>query len=131
MPRKILTKKWSDTEIKQIQEYSKNNSDELLSNFYSNIVVGYMRFRKPKKFFVNLGILLQRTSSLCKSKFQKLEKEIYLEALQIQREEYELFCWVRSTKKTRVKYDFKEIETYLEKNKIESTKKTNGKKRFV
>ena len=121
MPRKAATKKWSKEELNKIKNYSLLNQEDLVYNLYTNIVIGYMRFRKPRRFFVNLGQILKRSSSICKSKFQKLEKEIYTGTLRIPNHHYEVFCWIRNLTKERVNYKFNEIKEKI-KDEITSQK---------
>ena len=107
--RKAPQQKWTQHEIKKMHDYIITNSDDLTSNLYINIVAGYMRFRKPRRFFINLGNLINRTSILCKSKFQKIEKTIYTDYLKIPQEIYEVFKWIRNKKSHNVNYDFKKV----------------------
>lgn len=122
---------WSKKEVEFIKEYSKQNSEILISNMLINIVAGYMRFRKPKRFFVNLGTALKFSSSRCKSKFQKIEKLIYLESIGIPAEMYELFCWIRGFKAEDVFYDIWQYKMKEERKKTEGDLgRKKGKNRF-
>lgn len=99
-------KGWTAEEVRKICEYAKANSEELTSNLLINIVTGYMRFRKHRRFFINMGSHLGRPPKNCKSKFQKLEKTIYIECLKVPERHYELFCYARKRQPDQVNYNF-------------------------
>ena len=91
-------RRWTDKEIENLKNYSIQKKDELLSNLYRNIIAGIIRFRKTPRFFKEMSLLVGRSSEQCKSKFQKLEEEIYLSALEIPEHHYRVFTWLRSRK---------------------------------
>lgn len=108
MPRKKLPKlnRWSERELDEFKMYIIENSDILRAHFLINTVAGYMRFRKPKCYFIGMGTRIGRSSKLCKSKFQKLEHKIYVEFLKFPVAHFELFCYLRTQKANAVDYDF-------------------------
>jgi hypothetical protein len=99
MPKKNKRKRWSETELKIIKEYVISHKEDLITNFYQNIIISVKKYPKYPKFYTNLSKKLKRSSSQCKSKFQKMEKEIYLEYLGVSENEFELFNWIRQRKK--------------------------------
>jgi hypothetical protein len=125
------SKKWLENDLNIIKKYALANSEMLISNLLINIVVGHKRFRKPKYFFNKLGELLERSSHLCKSKFQKLEKMIYIDGLKIRPDYYDTFCWVRRLKKTKVDFNFERMSQKYSKDRLGqmgNEKKTSGSK---
>ena len=116
---------WTKDELCKFKEYIISNSKQLISNLIINIVVGYMRFRKSRTFFINMGLLLNRKSKLCKSKFQKIERQIYTDFLKLPKEYYDIFCQLRKQKARKVCYDF-----YIFENKsVGSENHQNSSKR--
>jgi hypothetical protein len=83
MPRKTKRKPWTKLETANFEKYIKKKAFLLKANFYKNIYKGKMKFRRPPRFFIEMSNKIGRTASQCKSKFQKLEKEIYLEFLDL------------------------------------------------
>jgi hypothetical protein len=109
--KKIVLTPWTNEEVSKLRSYVSENSQELVSNLLVNIVTGYLRFRKNRRFFINMGKFLDRSSKICKSKFQKLERKIYIEFLNLPTDYYELFCHIRKQKPKNVNYDFIKQET--------------------
>ena len=60
-----------------------------------NIINGKIRRQTIYGFFSKMSSKLNRTASQCKSKFQRMEREIYLDYLSIPEQDYLVFCWVR------------------------------------
>ena len=83
MVKKALRKPWNKTEINELEKYIKSNSLILKSNFYKNIYLGKMKFRRCPRFFIRMSSKVGRSPSQCKSKFQKFEKEIYTDFLEL------------------------------------------------
>ena len=110
-----LKTRWSVEDLNKMKEYIMENSQELISNLLVNIVVGYMRFRKHRRFFINMGNKLKRDSKICKAKFQKIERMMYIDVLNVSVRYYELFCFIRRQKAESVNYDFKNCEEFNEK----------------
>lgn len=100
---------WTLQEVNKIRHYALANSQDLISNLLANIVAGYMRFRKHRRFFVDMGSYLGRSPKNCKSKFQTLEKRIYVDTLKVPRSHYMLFCHIRKKQPHQVNYDFTEV----------------------
>ena len=78
-----------------MEQYALNHRDHLKYNFYHNIFAGAMLYRKKRGFFQNMSKLVDRPSKNCKSKFQKIERKIYVSLIGIPRDHYELFLFIR------------------------------------
>ena len=78
-----MRKPWNKTEINELEKYIKNHSVILKTNFYKNIYLGKMKFRRCPRFFIRMSAKVGRSPSQCKSKFQKYEKEIYTDFLEL------------------------------------------------
>lgn len=91
MSRKQKNTQWSAKNLLGLEHYVLSESQVLISNFYMNILVGYVRFPKPYGFFRKLsnrlGILPQR----CASKYYKLEENLFTELLSVPRRHYVLY----------------------------------------
>lgn len=93
-----MKKKWSCKDISILEKHVISNAEKLISNFYKNIIVGYIRFPKPYGFFTNLSKLVNKSVTQCKSKINEMEKELYLELLSISFIDYCLFLNIRQQK---------------------------------
>lgn len=106
-------KHWTSDELSKMGSFVESESRELFSNMYSNIAVGFMCFRKKRSFFKDMGQILGRPSQLCKSKFQKLEENFYLNLLKVPSSVYELFVELR-------KYSSKSVmPSFLKNSELE------------
>ena len=113
LTRKLKPQIWNDKDIMSVKNYTLSNREVLLSNMYINIIVGFVKFRKPRTFFKDLGLLLDRPSYLCKSKFQKIERELVVNLLKVPQELYNLYLYIRKSKIKNPSYDFKNIKSNL------------------
>ena len=102
---------WTPQEVRRIVSYAKANSRELVSNMLTNIVIGFVRFRKPRWFFKLMAKEVGRPSTLCKSKFQNDEKKIYVEHLKVPEAHYILFRRTRKAKPARAKFDVQKLSS--------------------
>ena len=98
MPKKSKRKRWSSNELNTMKDYVLLNKESLLDNFYKNIINKNKKYPKYSKFYTNLSKRIKRSSSQCKSKFQKMEREIYLDFLGVLESEFDLFVWTRKNK---------------------------------
>lgn len=87
---------WTQKQIQILKQYVIQQRSHLRSKFYQNIAAGTMRFRKTKGFFIQMGVRVGKSSEKCKSKFQKMESEIYLEHLDIPERHFELYKYLRA-----------------------------------
>lgn len=87
--------KWTPKQIECLKNYAQKNKAHIASKFYQNIIKGRMQFRKAKGFFIRLGQQLGKSPAKCKSKFQKIEREIYLEVLKIPASHYKIYSYIR------------------------------------
>lgn len=99
MPKKPLRKLWTKVETANLEKYIKSQSGLLKNNFYWNIYFGKMKRRRPARFFIEMGSRIGRTSSQCKSKFQKFEREIYVEYLEIPANHFQVYKAIRNRQK--------------------------------
>lgn len=105
-------KKWTVNEIANLEKYVAKNSNELISNLYKNILVGYIRFAKPYGFFTGLSRILKRSRAQCKAKFYEMEDELYIKILQVPFDDLCLFMNIRQQK-----LDRKNNENHLQSRK--------------
>ena len=99
MPKKLKNVKWTPKQVGTITEYSKSRSEHLTALMYTNILAGKMQFAKQSGFFKALSRKTKKSITKCKSKFQKMEQQLYLGALGVPEAHYRCFVWVR--KRTR------------------------------
>ena len=78
-----------------MEQYALNHRDHLKYNFYHNIFAGAMLYRKKRGFFQNMSKLVDRPSKNCKSKFQKIERKIYVTLIGFPSDHYKLFLFIR------------------------------------
>lgn len=95
MPRKSKRKRWSLQEVMNLKKYIRTKSELLINNFYENVVEGKMKVRKPPGFFIQMAETLKMKPKQCKSKFQKFEREIYTNYLNLPEGEYQVFLHLR------------------------------------
>lgn len=115
-------KKWTDKELNILKIYILKNENMLLTVFYKNISQGKNIFKKEDGFFNIMGNLLQRKSSECKSKFQKHEKIIYCEYLNVPDSHYQIYQHCRKMKRIKKNKNKKLTEDLIHlKNKISAS----------
>lgn len=95
MPKKTVRKMWTKAETALLEKYIKEQGALLRSNFYWNIFLGKMKRRRPPRFFIEMSAKVGRTDSQCKSKFQKFEREIYVEFLEIPATHFRVYKAIR------------------------------------
>lgn len=107
MPKKTSRKRWTEVELTKLREFIELKAEILLTNFYKNIKEGRIKYRKPSKFFSEMGDFLKMTPTQCKSKFQKFEKEIFTNYLQLPDRSYFVLEHIRRQKiRSRCELDF-------------------------
>lgn len=121
---------WSRHHIETIRQYILAHADHLKSKFYENIIAGAMKYRKAKGFFKNLGRLLGRSSIKCKSKFQKMEPEIYMNFLKVPKRHFDCYEYIRKGFKLTSK-TFLECGDASPKTNSESEPNSSSPKRKV
>ena len=87
---------WTRAQTQTLRQYVAQHRQQLRSKFYQNIAAGKIRFRKAKGFFIQMGARLGKSSEKCKSKFQKMETDIYQGLLGIPEPHYRLYCHLRA-----------------------------------
>lgn len=97
-----LKKKWTTKDIVILEKYVATNSLQLVSNFYKNILVGYIRFGKPYEFFTKLSQKLGKSKAQCKTKFYKMENELYVEVLTVAPLDFCLFVNIRRQNRKKI-----------------------------
>ena len=102
MPKKSKTNKWTRSELTAMRRFVTRNSEYLVTNMYSNILAGRLRFHKRFGFFRDMNKAIKRTPYKCKSKFQKTEKALYTRTLGVSERAYDCFAWVRRRTKARL-----------------------------
>ena len=92
-------KKWTKKEVGLLENYAISQAEHLVFKFYENIISGSMEYRKNKGFFRELSKIIGKSSAQCKSKFQKIEEQIYLDLLHIPEDHYDLYLYIRNENK--------------------------------
>ena len=95
--------KWTPADVDRLRRYSKSRSAHLTTSMYQNILAGDMKYPRQKGFFQDMAKILRRSVPKCKSKFQKLEEQVYLETLGVPATHYDCFVWTR--RRTRAEFD--------------------------
>lgn len=116
MKKKNRKIKWNAKNLLVLENYVLSNSEKLLSNFYMNILVGYIRFPKPYGFFKNLSNKLRIPAQSCSNKYYKLEENFYTQLLSVPKRHYRLFFSIRQQAKTDKKmkpYEADPIEGFV------------------
>ena len=90
--------RWTNSEEEKLKSFVIKKKQSLLINFYKNILVGELRFRKEAKLFLDMSAEVGRTPEQCKSKMQKFEKVVYCQFLEISEDHYQVFEWLRKKK---------------------------------
>lgn len=103
MSKKSSRKRWTELELTNLREYIQLKSAILLKNFYQNLVEGRIKFRKPSRFFSEMAAFLKMSSAQCKSKFQKYEKHIYTNYLQLPEKSYLVLEHIRKQKNQKIR----------------------------
>ena len=101
--KKVSRMRWTSLEEEKLRQFVLSKKQSLLINFYKNILVGELRFRKQAKLFLDMSLVLNRTPEQCKSKLQKFEKVVYCQFLGISEEHYLVFEWLRKKKSKKSK----------------------------
>lgn len=110
MPKKSLRKLWTKVETTNLEKYIKSQAALLRDNFYWNIYFGKMKYRRPARFFIEMGSHIGRSPSQCKSKFQKFEREIYVEYLEIPASHFLVYNAIRALPKRSFESDLSDSQ---------------------
>lgn len=94
--------KWNKTNTQNLIKFIQANELILVENFYNNIKKGVHVFRKPFGFFIQMSKFVNKSPQQCKSKFQKLEKKIYIKFLDIPQIHYNLYLLLRKQKHSNI-----------------------------
>ena len=90
--------RWNTQQKSKLNEFLISEKIELLVNFYKNIIVGQLNFRRHTKFFQKMSNYVGRSSNQCKSKMQKYEKEAFLRVLKVPNQHYKFYLLLRKLK---------------------------------
>ena len=101
MPKK-KSNRWTTHEINAIKAYALDQALHLTANMYKNIFAGSIRYPKRKGFYKDLSAITRRTHLKCKSKFQKMERHLYVDVLKVDPATFDLFLWTRFKTRNRV-----------------------------
>lgn len=125
--KKKTRKSWTKEEIEIFNSYIKENQSILIKLIYQNIFKGEIIFKKENGFFKNLSKLLERSSIQCKSKFQKSERDIYTNVLEVPQSHYELYSNLpkRGTNNKRKIYQQKSKFTDSQLNTLKTNIKSS------
>lgn len=96
MQKSTYRKSWTKGEIQQLESYVKKKSEILRQNFYKNILINKMKHRRSPRFFIQMSQSVGRSASQCKSKFQKFERVIYTEFLDLPSDHYQVYSSIRN-----------------------------------
>ena len=88
-----------------------------MSSFYRNILFARLNHRKRDHFFKEMSKRIKRSSSQCKSKFQKQEIKIFINHFKIPESHYEYFSFLREQRKF-----FKDNKINLEEDIVKNPK---------
>ena len=101
-----------------MKEFVIKKRESLIRNLYANILEGGLKHRRDFNFFKEMNKVLRKSVEKCKSKFQKIEKKIYEEFLDIPEKHYSLYVYLRD-KKQRENRNLKNIGSGEENNEEE------------
>jgi hypothetical protein len=90
--------RWNENETSRLRLYIESEEKNLLTNFYKNIFMGQLNFRRPAKFFQKMSVAVGRNSKQCKSKMQKFEEEAFVGILKVPKEHYKFYQVLRKLK---------------------------------
>lgn len=126
MPKKAKVKNWTEKEVANLKKYIKENSQQLKSQLLMNILMVSMHFSKQKGFYKTLSSIVGRTLPKCKSKFQKMEKDLYLKTLKISELDYEVFQWIRFESQKEIEQQRKLKKMIQKKTRSRNLRKTKN-----
>lgn len=95
MPRKSKRQRWTASELAHLRSYVLSKSAPLRLSLYQNLVEGSIKHKKSPRFFIEMSHLVARTPNQCKSKFQKMERDIYTAFLGVPARHYDLYARLR------------------------------------
>ena len=95
--------RWNNEQKLKLKNFLLLEQKELLVNFYKNIVVGVLNFRRHTNFFQKMSEFVGRNPNQCKSKMQKYEKEAFTEVLKVPEDHYQFFELLRKLKSLKRK----------------------------
>ena len=90
----------------------------MISLFYKNLVSFAHLFRRKNKFFNDMAKATKKTIKQCKSKFQKMEKYIFIKVYNIPNEHFQMYIDLQ--KQRRYLYKFRIL---LDSNELKKSKK--------
>jgi hypothetical protein len=99
--------RWTPKEKERLRDFLFQHRIELISTLYKNVLCASLNHRKRDFFFKEMSKKVRRSSSQCKSKFQKQESKIFTEYLLVPETHYMYFVFLRDQRQ------------FFTKNKIE------------
>lgn len=96
--------RWTPKEKERLRDFLIEHRIELISTFYKNVLCASLNHRKRDFFFKEMSKVVRRSSSQCKSKFQKQESKIYTEYLSISETHYIYFVFLRDQRQFFTKH---------------------------
>lgn len=123
MPKNFKNTGWQKKHLSKLKKYIISKKKYLIQHLYDNFSRNQWVVKKSSSFFSNMAKEVLKDIKACKSKFQKFEKEVYLDYLNLESEFYEFIIFLRKKKQ------FKKLYPQRKLNDDEfSEKDYNGKK---
>lgn len=108
MDKIAYTLKKENTENKRIlKEQVKVFEEEIRSNMYKNILVGYHHFPEPPDLFISLGKRLGVSTLLARHFFEQFRQNCYCGTLRVPPSHFNLFFKIREAGRVRVTFQGK------------------------
>ena len=117
----IKKSRWSKEQCQKLNQFLISQQIPLLVNFYKNVLVGSLDFRRDANFFQKMGAFVGRSAKQCKSKMQKYEITAFTKILKIPKHHYHFFLLLRKLKQIK-KHNYKMFKMFKKKNLFEAKK---------
>jgi hypothetical protein len=101
-----------------VEKYVMQNKDNLISNMYMNILVGYKRFAKPYGFFKKLSEQLRKPAAKSKQMYLQMEQDLFVNVLGVPKEHYDLYVRILKMKSPHGSNEVREINMVYTANEI-------------
>jgi hypothetical protein len=117
MKQKKTIVKWNHHELAKLETFIKQNSKSFYQHFYKNILNPIHQVRKEPRIFIRMEEFVGKTTKQCKSKFQKYDRTIYLDHLNIPIDHYQVFLHIQNKKRRNCQLKIKSKNSADKKSK--------------
>ena len=93
--------KWNNNDVSTLKKYLLKKKEYLIEHLYNNLKEDKTNLKKKKDFFKEMAEATSKTINQCKTRFQKQERNIYIKYLEVDKNVFAWFEYLRDNKSKR------------------------------